>query len=335
MAIEKFEVGPIKHFILLGLPDIADDIENYCNQAGVKFYLLTSSDQMSKGFYKGERALVVDTLQEKRVLQFLDFDRSCPEEVLAISVGARWIVKEEMRNRLFCGNMLNAHGARLPIDRGPGGFSWRIMRGDRIGNLLMHIVDDGIDTGPLIMTEEYIVPRHVRTPQEFMDDYRHRLKSYIIKIIGQTSHNKLSINPNTQQSYLSVAFQRLYTPQHSFIDWNMNPVELEKFILAFEAPYLGAQSYWKEKLIHIREAQLHIGEVGFHPFQAGMVVRNNGSWLVVALEGKYSLLIESVQDSEGIDLLPDICEGDRLHTPISALDEARSTRVVIGPKGAM
>ena len=43
-------------------------------------------------------------------------------------------------------NLINFHGTRLPLDAGGGGFSWKIMREDRIDNQLVHLIDEGIDT---------------------------------------------------------------------------------------------------------------------------------------------------------------------------------------------
>ena len=52
---------------------------------------------------------------------------------------------------------------RLPIDAGGGGFSWRIMRNDRLGNCLVHLVDEGIDTGPILKNNEFIFSNDCET----------------------------------------------------------------------------------------------------------------------------------------------------------------------------
>ena len=38
----------------------------------------------------------------------------------------------------------------MPLDAGGGGFSWRILRSDRIASFFVHLVDTGIDTGDVL-----------------------------------------------------------------------------------------------------------------------------------------------------------------------------------------
>ena len=62
-------------------------------------------------------------------------------------------------------------------------------------------------------------------------------------------------------------------------------------------------------------------------------MRTNGRWLLVALSDGYSMIVEEVLDEEGGQILANIREGDRFHTPITILDEASSTRVIVGANG--
>lgn len=329
-----FEIGPLKHLVIVGAPFFAADIEELCSEQSVKLYFLTSSDQASALEKPPENMLVTDSLKDAEVERFLDYKGAEPHEVLALSFGARWIIKAAEREKLFAGNLINAHGTRLPMDRGGGGFSWRIMRGDRIGNLLLHMIDDGVDTGPIVQTEEYIIPAHLRTPEEITADYRSRLRRFILGFLGEVIAGKKACPLKIQPEYLSAYYPRLLTNKHGFIDWSWPPHELERFILAFDDPYNGASSFWNEQRVHIKSAQLHVGEAGAHPYQSGLVIRNNGRWLVVALQGQYSLIIEQVLDESGANIIDRIKLGDRLYTPSSVLDDARAERVVIGPKGA-
>ena len=42
----------------------------------------------------------------------------------------------------------------MPQDAGGGSFSWRIMKNDRINNLLIHKVDTKVDNGQIIFLSE-------------------------------------------------------------------------------------------------------------------------------------------------------------------------------------
>ena len=64
----------------------------------------------------------------------------------------------------------------MPLDAGGGGFSWKIMREDRIDNQLVHLVDKGLDTGPIIDNHLSLFPKQCQIPIDFEV---YRLKKFI------------------------------------------------------------------------------------------------------------------------------------------------------------
>ena len=88
------------------------------------------------------------------------------DNTLGLSFGSIWIFKEDYI-KLFDGRLLNTHGARLPQDRGGGGFSWRILRNERLGYSLIHQVDAGIDTGNIVAVDEYVYPHSCRITLDY------------------------------------------------------------------------------------------------------------------------------------------------------------------------
>ena len=251
---------------------------------------------------------------------------------VAISFGARWIFRSEILygTHAFAGRLVNAHGTRLPFDRGGGGFSWRVMRGDRIGCLLLHKVDAGIDTGSVVAFEDYVIPRALQTPAEIAADYERRQLPFVIEYLERGA----LLDGVAQPDYAGTYYPRLRTPTHAWIDWSWPAQEIERFILAFDEPYPGARTCWRNAVLILKQTQLHRGEVPHHPFQSGLVIRNNRRWLTVALPGPDSLIIESVTDEKGESLMSRIAEGDRFFTPPERLSTAMQERVTIGPKGA-
>ena len=261
-----FECGPVKRVVVLGAAPIIPQIQQWGDSRGVDVRVLTSPDQSDE--CDVGNVFVTESLSGEDVLKFVREDVG-PEEVLGLSLGARWIIKSALSKKLFDGKLLNAHGTRLPMDRGGGGHSWRIMRGDRVGNLVLHLIDDGIDTGPIVASEEYLVPRHCQTPQEVMDDYFARLSRFIIEFLEKVASGSCSCPLLSQPEYLSSYYPRLATPIHGWIDWRWDPHEIERFIFAFSDPYPGAHTMIGDEVALIGSAQLHVGETGHHPYQAG------------------------------------------------------------------
>ena len=46
--------------------------------------------------------------------------------------------------------VLNIHSSLLPKNRGPNPIQWGIINGDKFAGVTLHLVDEGIDTGPII-----------------------------------------------------------------------------------------------------------------------------------------------------------------------------------------
>jgi methionyl-tRNA formyltransferase len=316
------------HLTLLGHSPVFAPLCAWASKAGVATTVLTAPDQAEDlRRIGGVDFTVLDKLD-------LSVRERIPEafapDAVAISFGARWIIRKAELEGLFHGRLFNIHGTRLPMDRGGGGFSWRIMRGDRIGCLLLHLIDDGIDTGPIVAIEDYVIPSGLRTPAEIQGDYEPRMADFVIAFLERGA----PADPLFRQTSVSGAYYpRLHTPTHGWIDWSWPAEEIERFILAFDDPFPGARTCWRDENVIVRKAQLHFGETPHHPFQTGLVLRNNGRWLVVALRQGASLIVEETRNESGESLLASIREGDRLFTPAAQLEIAQQQRVVIGPQG--
>jgi methionyl-tRNA formyltransferase len=327
-----FKCGPIKNLVLLGASSIFEKFCELSSQNNVASLIVTSPDQLGKLSANLENVVSVADIKSEEAEKQIK-ERLQPGETLAISFGARWILKEAERNKLFGGKVLNAHGTRLPSDRGGGGFTWRVMRGDRIGNLVLHEVDDGVDTGSIVRSEEYIIPVEAQTPAQCHQDYISRLGEFVCQFLQEVFTAERSYTRNHQLNYNSTYYPRIHTETHGWIDWSWSAHDIEKFILAFDNPFPGARCMYKNGVAILKKCQLHVGEIGHHPFQKGIVIRNNHKWLTIALENEYSLLCEDIKDENGIDLIPGIFAGDRLFSAAPTLDTALSSRVQFTSKG--
>jgi methionyl-tRNA formyltransferase len=316
------------HLTLLGFSSVFIPLRAWAKEAGVGISILTSPDQVAQLEQIGERDFTVLEKLDNEALQRVP--AAFTPTGVAISFGARWIVRKQQLENLFHNRLLNAHGTRLPLDRGGGGFSWRIMRGDRIGSLLLHLVDEGIDTGSVVVSEDYVIPAGLQTPAAIMTDYEKRLAGFVIAFLNKGAPMSGLVG---QPGMIGAYYPRLHTPTHGWIDWSWPPEDINRFILAFDDPFPGARTCWHGETVAITQAQLHYGEMPHHPFQTGLVIRNNGRWLVVALSQGACLIVEEVRKETGESVLATIKEGDRLFTPSAQLEVALERRVSIGPKG--
>ncbi len=249
---------------------------------------------------------------------------------LGISFGAPWIFKPEFINK-FKGRLINAHGARLPKNRGAATFSWQIMRRDHGGCHLFHIVDGGIDTGTIIFKNEFDFPETCRTPKDyknfFMAGEMEFFKEFMRKLEREEDFEEIP-----QDEEKSTYFPRLSTAHHGWIDWSWRTKDIVQFISAFDNPHEGASTFLNGKRVFIKDAAVDMSEGGFHPFMAGLIIRTvPGSILVAVKDG--GIMLRSLRDEHGTDIMNAIRPGHRLATPISHLDAARAFTAVYTPQG--
>lgn len=248
-----------------------------------------------------------------------------------LSLGAPWIFKEQDLARLFGGRLFNAHGTGLPNDRGGGGYSWRILMGKRFGFCTLHLVDAGVDTGPVAAIEEFLHTPRARVPQDFFEENQERYFPFITAFIDKYRLAEAEVFLETQPNWLATYWPRLSTDLQGLIDWSLSGQEIERFICAFDAPYSGASTFLGKKRVSLKSVSLSSQEESFHPYQSGLVFRRNDVWLCVAVPGA-TLVVQSVTSADGSDVLGGVKVGDRFFTPGSFLEVARD-RVSYGPSG--
>ena len=226
---------------------------------------------------------------------------------------------------------MNLHGARLPQNRGSGGFSWRIMRGERIGISLIHKIDPRVDTGDIVFFKDYIYPINCRTPLDYqkysIDKYKKLLDTFFDKV-----RNSESFNISTQQEYFSSYWPRLSTDTHGFIDWNWQLTDIEKFVCAFDEPYAGASTFIGDNHVRLKECYSWSDDGIFHPFQKGIIYRKNNDSVFVATEHG-SLIVNRVLDEQAKDIKQQLRVGDRFYTPKKLIENAVQYRAIYTPTG--
>lgn len=323
-------LGPVNHLVLLGGYSLFVDISTYCRQHEIDLSIITSPDQDSS-FPDDMSRYSTERIDDQQVTSIVS--KHSPKNTLSMSFGARWIFTKQQIQTIFSNRLINVHGTRLPYDRGGGGFSWRIMRNDRLGNLLIHKIDEGLDTGPIIVQEEYVIPRNIQSPHEIENDYLARLKPFLFDFLESVRREEKTFSLTSQNHNISVYHPRLSSEIHSWIDWSLPAEKLVRFITAFDDPYPGAKCEWKNGVCKIKNVQLHGGEAQGHPFQAGIIFRKGDDYITCYTQCGNSILIQDIRDEHGNNIMPYLKVGDRLFTKHEKIYDALSTRAVYTSTG--
>lgn len=329
--------GKINKIMLFGGGQIIARLTSILDKYEVESLIITSNRHAQEIVYNSRtfeeilkennrHFIITPDINEPRVINEIT------GETLGISSGAAWLFSAEFIN-LFEGRLLNAHGSRLPQDRGAGGFSWRIMRGESLGATLLHKIDPGVDTGEIVKYEEYVFPAACRKPIDYQKYNVQMYLEFLEEFIkGVLAGEDFSLIP--QQESFSIYFPRLHTDVHGFIDWNWTAEEIESFICAFDSPYKGASTFMDDTRVRLRECQLTKSDGTFHPFQFGIIYRIAEYGLFVAAKGG-SLIIGSVENEDGKSILEKMRLGSRFYTPVDHIEKARTFRAFYTPDGLL
>ena len=328
----KFYIDNLKKVVFLGESEKLKELIKINTSFGVKTLVITSSHQ-TRAIEKGIKINVFDNLNDKFKKLI---NKSCKiENTLFVSLGARYIFKKNTIENFLLNNLVNFHGTRLPLDAGGGEFSWKILREDRIDNQLVHLIDEGVDSGPIIDNELSLFPPNCIIPIDFKEYHTKKFLNFYKKFIQQIiRETKFELKP--QINYLGRYNPRLNTKVNGLIDWSLDSYDLINFINAFDIPYPGASTYLNNGnfgKLFIKKCHLHGGDSPNHPFMAGIITRHDDKWIVVSTSGKHMLLIEEVLDAKGKNILSLIKPGDRFFTPLNELEDAKRSRITYSSKG--
>lgn len=146
------------------------------------------------------------------------------------------IIRDDVRN-IFKGDCINVHGSLLPKNRGPNPTQWAIIKGEKKTGATIHYMDNGLDTGDIIVQKEVLIADYdtwVDVNHKICKTIGYLLNKYL-PIIIQGKNNRVK-----QEHEQSTANFRL-TPEYPKIDFiKMNDEQIYNLIRAQVRPLKGA-----------------------------------------------------------------------------------------------
>ena len=253
----KFFIKNIKDVIVFGQHENLKDLIEINKSLKIKTTIITTTDQKKK----------IDKKIDFKVFNKIDgkfkkFIKSkfLIEKHFLYQLLLDLYLKNTIEN-FFKNNLVNIHNARLPLDAGGGGHTWKILREDRIDNQSIHLINEKIDQGPVLSSLSCIIPKKCQTPHEIEIFSNKNLIKLYLDFIKNIKKNK-KINLKHQPKYLGRYNPRINSKKSSFIDWSIPPYDLSNFINAFDEPFVGASTFLNRGnfgKLHLKSCQLHGG----------------------------------------------------------------------------
>jgi phosphoribosylglycinamide formyltransferase-1 len=103
--------------------------------------------------------------------------------------------------RRFEGRIVNVHPSLLPAFPGVQAIEKTIEHGVKVGGVTVHFVDEGVDSGPIVLQEAFELPypRDIRQIEELIHEIEHRLLPRAVRLIAAGSVRLDPDNPRVVQ----------------------------------------------------------------------------------------------------------------------------------------
>jgi methionyl-tRNA formyltransferase len=240
-----------------------------------------------------------------------------------LAVNSIWIFKEEII-KLFKKKIFNLHIGKLPNQKGAGGASWQIMSQEETTAVTIHELTEKVDEGKILFEKTV----YIRKKSSLLEYYQNanQIEKVLLKRLVNMVNKRKQPRLRKINNRNSIYMPRLDTKTHGFINWEWKGIDIFNFIRAFDQPYSGASTLYKNKLIHIQKVDLIDKHKIFHPFQSGIILRINTKSVYLAINNGI-LKISKITDKKGnIINFKNIKLGERFHTPIKFLENAKKKK---------
>jgi phosphoribosylglycinamide formyltransferase 1 len=96
--------------------------------------------------------------------------------------------------RRFAGRIVNVHPALLPAFPGLGSIEQALEHGVKVAGVTVHFVDEGVDSGPIVLQEAFELPYHrdIAATRQHFHDVEHRLLPHAVRLIAA---GRVSLDP--------------------------------------------------------------------------------------------------------------------------------------------
>lgn len=174
---------------------------------------------------------------------------------------------------------INVHASLLPRYRGAAPVAWAIIRGERESGITTFLMDEGMDTGPILLQQATPIG-----PEETAGELGARLADLGARLLLDTLERLDALTPQPQDERLATRAPRL-AKTDGILDWRRPAVELAARVRGVN-PWPGATtpSPVGRLLVWRARAVAGSGEPGILTAAAGTLAVGTGEGLLRPLE---------------------------------------------------
>lgn len=188
---------------------------------------------------------------------------------------------------------LNIHASLLPRWRGAAPIHRAIEAGDTATGIAIMQMDEGLDTGDILMMQSTPIGAQ-ETTRQLHDRLAALGGKMIVKTIGQLlAEGSLQASPQPTEG---ITYAHKISKAESWLDWRESADAVLRKIRAFD-PFPVAQTLWQAAPLKIWQAETAgPPPVGAHP---GEVIKVDASGITVACGGQTAVRLTQLQKAGG------------------------------------
>lgn len=279
--------------VFMGTPDFARESLKALYEAGHDIKLVVTNPDRPKGRgmkmiaspvkeYAIEKGLnVAQPLKIKGNTEFIEMIKNIAPEIICVVAYGKILPKEILE--IPTKGCINVHGSLLPKYRGAAPIQWAVLNGDKTTGVTTMYMDEGMDTGDMILKQEVEIGED-ETTGELWD----RLSIIGAKLLVETLKQiEEGIAPREKQGD-DYTIAPMLDKSMAKINWNEQTTEQIKNLVRGLNPIMGAYAIYngkKYKFWKVDKAN-----------QADIIVKNNDilqSGTVIASDPKDGLFIKT------------------------------------------
>jgi len=257
-------------------------------------FIVPRTDTLDVTLFNFSKKYNIDYFKLKNVNSITSINKISDYDCdVLVSMSFNQIFRKEIINLTRIG-IINCHAGKLPFYRGRNILNWVLINDEKEFGITVHFVDEGIDTGDIILQETF--------PITDKDNYRTLLDiSYsscaniLYKSLVQVFEGKSK--RIVQKSIHPVGFYcGMRGEGDEIIDWNNTSRDIFNFIRSISKPGPVARTFNENKeevkinnANYIKDAPIYIGIVGqiLSKTENGFLIKTKDSFLeIFDIEGK-------------------------------------------------
>lgn len=267
--------------IFMGTPDFAKESLQKIFEAGHEICAVVTNPDKPKGRgmklaispvkeYAIEKGLTIYQPQKiRKNIGFLETLKSLNPDVICVVAYGKILSKEILE--IAKNGCINVHASLLPQYRGAAPIQWSVINGDKYTGVTTMYMDEGMDTGDMILTEKVEIGKD-ETTGELWDRLSKIGGNLLVETLEEIENG--TAQRTKQDEDFSMA--PMLDKKMAKIDWNSQTVEQIKNLVRGLNPIMGAYTFLDGKKIKFWKVNIEKVEdfekKGISKFKNGTVV---------------------------------------------------------------